>query len=224
MRAFLEQTSLSSSNTSYISTTSSHTEDDHHVLSRIKVYFGENTDLKEKERHLCAPPSQKLFFISPPPSPPVGWQSRDEEPPNKDVHAEDLVKALDRLNSASIYTNNNAGSSEEQREEEKEAKSRSITNVINANGSNSATRRSRSGTVGTIVFDPADHGASEDLPAIAVEDTTTTIDGQDDYLAQKEDEMEVEMTVDEIEGLEQQNGMNKAFIHTARPPVELMEH
>src|SRR5436190_8280818 len=69
---------------------------------RAKVYFGEHTvveDLEEgrKRNLLEAPHAQKLFFISPPPSPPHGWMMRHEEPPNKDVHASDLAEALNRL-------------------------------------------------------------------------------------------------------------------------------
>jgi len=46
---------------------------------------------------LAAPESKKLFFISPPPSPPHGWELRNEEPPNTVVVAEDLAHALARL-------------------------------------------------------------------------------------------------------------------------------
>ncbi|KAF7533820.1 hypothetical protein G7Z17_g13462 [Cylindrodendrum hubeiense] len=39
----------------------------------------------------------KLFFISPPPSPPHDWEVRLEDAPNKLVHAEDLAEALAKL-------------------------------------------------------------------------------------------------------------------------------
>ncbi|OJD12894.1 hypothetical protein AJ78_06577 [Emergomyces pasteurianus Ep9510] len=69
---------------------------------RARVYFGENTPVEDAEegrkRNLLeAPKSQKLFFISPPPSPPHGWMMRNEEPPNKEVHAADLAEALGKL-------------------------------------------------------------------------------------------------------------------------------
>lgn len=37
------------------------------------------------------------FLISPPGSPPVGWEAAQEEPPNTDTLASDLVAALERL-------------------------------------------------------------------------------------------------------------------------------
>jgi hypothetical protein len=35
--------------------------------------------------------------LSPPPSPPHGWVMRNEDPPNKEVHASDLAHALSML-------------------------------------------------------------------------------------------------------------------------------
>jgi hypothetical protein len=64
---------------------------------RVRVYFGEHTPLQPVDQHLQAPEAKKLFFISPPPSPPHGWESRNEEPPNQVVVAEDLAHALARL-------------------------------------------------------------------------------------------------------------------------------
>uniref|UniRef100_A0A093VFS6 Calcipressin-3 n=1 Tax=Talaromyces marneffei PM1 TaxID=1077442 RepID=A0A093VFS6_TALMA len=69
---------------------------------RARIYFGEptpieNTEEAKRKKLLEAPQSQKMFFISPPPSPPHGWVMRNEEPPNKEVHASDLADALARL-------------------------------------------------------------------------------------------------------------------------------
>ena len=124
--------------------------------SRVRVYFGKETKISGEDQHLHLPKSDKLFFISPPPSPPMGWEMRNEEPPNKDVHAEDLAAALAKLNArpaadAALYQNNE---SEEQRPR-------------------SVNTRPRSGT-GTVVYDPQDYGHSPDLPAISVEDTTAS--------------------------------------------------
>ena len=58
--------------------------------------------------------------------------------------------------------------------------------------------RQRSGT-GTVVYDPEEHGRSPDLPAIAVEDTSNS-----------------------PEEMSPMEGVDKKFVHTARPPVELM--
>lgn len=84
-----------------------------------------------------------MFFISPPPSPPHGWVSRDEGPPNKEVWADDLAKALEGVRDVK---------GERERVEPKEERRRS--------GSRS------------VVYDPQDHGDSPALPAVMVEDTT----------------------------------------------------
>lgn len=118
------------------------------------MYFGQTTKIEEEDQHLQAPKSSKLFFISPPPSPPMGWEMRDEEPPNKEVHAEDLAVALSRLQArpaADEALKEQGGVVEE--------------------GGEGSHGRTRSGSV-NVVYDPMDHGHSPDLPAIAVEDTS----------------------------------------------------
>lgn len=47
--------------------------------------------------HLQPPPIEKNFLISPPGSPPVGWEPIKEEPPNATPLAEDLIAALQKL-------------------------------------------------------------------------------------------------------------------------------
>jgi hypothetical protein len=125
------------------------------LKSFVRVYFGSQTKIGDEEKYLHLPKSDKLFFISPPPSPPMGWQMRDEEPPNKDVHAEDLAHALSKLQARpgpmDAMDLGNTGLHEP----------RPITG------------RARSGT-GTVVYHPEDHGDSPALPAIEVEDTTET--------------------------------------------------
>jgi hypothetical protein len=123
---------------------------------RIRVYFGQPTPINPEDQHLQAPKSQKLFFISPPPSPPAGWEIRNEEAPNKEVHAEDLLSALSKLGADSQSP---AAEFDESRG----------TDFIGSG--QASTTRQRSGS-STIVYDPHDHGDSPDLPAIAVEDTT----------------------------------------------------
>lgn len=46
---------------------------------------------------LRPPPLEKNFLISPPGSPPVGWEQTREDPPNAAPLAEDLARALRKL-------------------------------------------------------------------------------------------------------------------------------
>lgn len=147
--------------------------------NRVRVYFGVETKIDPGDQHLQAPKSDKLFFISPPPSPPMGWEMRNEEPPNKDVHAEDLAAALAQLHARPA-----------------------ADDALRQDGDGVAQKvitRARSGST-TIVYDPQDHGHSPALPAIAVEDTS--------------------QSPGDMSPME---GVEKKFVHTARPPVELMD-
>lgn len=90
-----------------------------------------------------------MFFISPPPSPPHGWMMRDEGPPNREVHAQDLESALAAL-----------GKKRAEIEDERRQRF----------GDDSAAR-ARSGSR-SVVYDPQDHGDSPNLPAVTVEDMT----------------------------------------------------
>ncbi|KAF4483612.1 inhibitor of calcineurin [Fusarium agapanthi] len=64
---------------------------------QCRVYFGMPTPVDKRDEHLALPDAGKLFFISPPPSPPHGWEMRLEDAPNKLVHADDLADALAKL-------------------------------------------------------------------------------------------------------------------------------
>ncbi|KAI4733050.1 Calcipressin [Aureobasidium sp. EXF-12298] len=156
---------------------------------RIRVYFGAETKITTQEdQHLKAPSTGKLFFISPPPSPPHGWESRLEDAPNKEVHAEDLADALHRLSSV---PEDEPAQHIEQAEDTKTA-------PVSAPP---AVTRSRADSR-TIVYSPVEQGHSPHLPAIAVEDTSCE-----------------PSPVEETFGMDVQ----KPMVHTARPPVELME-
>jgi len=155
--------------------------------SRVRVYFGAGTRIDSGDQHLQAPKSDKLFFISPPPSPPMGWEVKEEGAPNKEVHAEDLAVALSRLHARS-------GPDEAMHDYSPISPASATTN-----GSITRFGRTRSGT-GTVVYDPQDHGHSPDLPAVTVEDTSESPGD-----------------------LSPMEGVEKKFVHTSRPPVELME-
>ncbi|KAL2759417.1 hypothetical protein ACRALDRAFT_1060527 [Sodiomyces alcalophilus JCM 7366] len=111
----------------------------------LRVYFGAPTtvDMNAQDRHLALPDAGKLFFISPPPSPPHGWEVRLEDAPNTMVHAEDLAEAL-----AKLHHHSHTGAD---------------SPISPADGAN----RSRSST---LLYRPEFHGTSPDLPAICLED------------------------------------------------------
>ena len=80
---------------------------------------------------------------------------RNEEPPNKAVHAEDLASALAELRAKPSARGDLVDSPIEEGGEGREG----------------SKERGRSGSM-TIVYHPQDHGDSPALPAVMVEDTT----------------------------------------------------
>lgn len=173
---------------------------------------------EEVDRHLKAPSLGKLLFISPPPSPPCGWEIREEEPPNKDTHAEDLQRALAGLNSAGGVQSTAAtgeGKEAEAVGEEMEIDAFGKAAVEGSRKGDVLARRERSAST-TMVYHPRDHGDREDLPAVTVEDTTGRKEEEDDEEAGTGSLGE---TVDDGVGF----SGKQIMAHTARPPVELME-
>ena len=131
---------------------------------RVRVFFGAMTSLEkldQEQQRLKAPKAQKQFFISPPPSPPAGWFMRNEDPPNKDVHASDLASALEHIGRKM----NTAAVSGDSMDVDQPTPPRSPVQMQQLPARGRADSR-------TIVFHPQEHGNSPDLPAIAVEDTT----------------------------------------------------
>lgn len=67
----------------------------------LRAYFGPMTTVRtvqDKEvDHLAVPTTDRNFLISPPGSPPVGWEPIKEDPPNRDTLADDLIRALGSL-------------------------------------------------------------------------------------------------------------------------------
>ena len=119
--------------------------------NHCKIYFGKETPIEAQEDvHLTLPDAGKLFFISPPPSPPHGWEMKLEDAPNKMVHAEDLADALARLRHQAVA---DAGPS-----------------PVSPAHSNTSGMRSRSST---LIFQPqVELGNSPDLPCVMVDDMT----------------------------------------------------
>ncbi|KAL9082224.1 MAG: hypothetical protein Q9159_006587 [Coniocarpon cinnabarinum] len=127
---------------------------------RVRVFFGAETDLEKLDQdrqRLQAPKAQKQFFISPPPSPPAGWAMRNEDPPNKDVHATDLTSALEQIGRRLNVSD--------------EVPEPMDVDVPETLSTPDQRVRSRADSR-TIVFHPEEQGHSPDLPAIAVEDTS----------------------------------------------------
>ena len=169
-----------------------------------KCYFGEPTPIGDEKKYLNRPDAGRLFFISPPPSPPVGWEMRAEDPPNKEVHAEDLATKLAKL-SGKMTTPTDESSDDEAKPQytaealhKLKASRAQAFSAISAEdsptGSSPKKHRSRSST---LIYDPKAHGDSPALPAVMLE---------------TEDDSDVEL-----------ESPKPVLAHTARPPVELME-
>lgn len=142
----------------------------------MRVYFGEETPLRPVDNHLAAPNPGKLFFISPPPSPPAGWESREEEKPNEVMLAEDLRVALERL-----------------RFDTKTAEEELVgVDGKEATGFKNLGTRGRSNS-SVVIFEPEECG----MPAVTVEDYS---EGESSPITESK----------------------PLPVHTARPPVELM--
>ncbi|KAL4781610.1 Calcipressin-domain-containing protein [Aspergillus varians] len=184
---------------------------------RTRIYFGEPTPLLEtdesggiKHKLLEAPQVDKLFFISPPPSPPHGWVLRTEDPPNKEVHATDLAQALAKLkteqsSSTAAFSNiYSTGASPSQQQTQADPDTPMSISSDKRTGSWPLPQQQRSRS-STLIYNPEKHGGSPNLPAVMVEDTTAD-----------PDDMDVEMSP-----IDMPTKQTPPF-KTSRPPVELM--
>ncbi|KAJ7577449.1 Calcipressin-domain-containing protein [Mycena floridula] len=63
----------------------------------LRVYRADPNPISAESSYLEPPPIEKNFLISPPGSPPVGWEQLREEPPNVTPLADDLIAALRKL-------------------------------------------------------------------------------------------------------------------------------
>ena len=166
-----------------------------------KCYFGEPTPVDNEKKYLERPDAGKLFFISPPPSPPVGWESKAEDPPNKEVHADDLVAKLAKLtgkmeNPESPIEGQIQVTAEELSKLKTPTHRRALSGVSEDLSPINGTPKMRSRS-STLIYDPKTHGDSPNLPAVTLE---------------TEDDSEVELD----------NEAKSPMAHTSRPPVELM--
>ncbi|KAL4978497.1 Calcipressin-domain-containing protein [Aspergillus desertorum] len=176
---------------------------------RTKIYFGEPTPLLEsddagriKHKLLEAPQVDKLFFISPPPSPPHGWVMRTEDPPNKEVHASDLAQALAKLKTQTEGSAAYATSTTPASQQTDPDTPMSLSSDKRTGSWPLSQQRSRSST---LIYNPEEHGGSPNLPAVMVEDTSAD-----------PDDMDMEMSPIDM------SAKQTPPLKTARPPVELM--
>jgi hypothetical protein len=81
------------------STAVRHTHDWPESIRSMKVYRADRTEIeRDPSEHFLQPPAlEKNFLISPPGSPPIGWEQVREDPPNATPLAEDLIHALRKL-------------------------------------------------------------------------------------------------------------------------------
>ena len=128
---------------------------------------------------------------------------RTEDPPNKEVHAEDLASKLQRLTGRMETPEASPVESKQQFTSEelhklKTARSAALSGISedgpSPSSASSGKARSRSST---LIYDPKIHGDSPALPAVMLE---------------TEDDSDVELEAPKL-----------LPVHTARPPVELME-
>ncbi|KAI1931347.1 hypothetical protein LOZ12_001600 [Ophidiomyces ophidiicola] len=170
-------------------------------LRAARIYFGAPTPVAHDDpaaaaarRLLDAPLADKLFFISPPPSPPHGWVVRNEHPPNKDVHAADLAAALACLDArAPACPAANPPQTPRSDDDQDNDNNNNSDDDVSPTGSNTTT----------LIYHPGAHGCCPTLPAVMVEDTT--------------------LVADEMLGVGPVELPHRRILaHTPRPPVELM--
>jgi len=76
-----------------------HAHDWPESIRSLRVYRADRTEIERdpSEHYLRPPEHEKNFLISPPGSPPIGWEQVREDPPNETPLAEDLIHALRKL-------------------------------------------------------------------------------------------------------------------------------
>ncbi|GBE82813.1 Calcipressin [Sparassis latifolia] len=81
----------------------------------LRVYRADPTPIRQApkdgmdDHYLRPPPIEKNFLISPPGSPPVGWEQIREEPPNSAPLADDLISALRKLEVEAVHHHHGSG-------------------------------------------------------------------------------------------------------------------
>ncbi|KAJ5595947.1 hypothetical protein N7450_002405 [Penicillium hetheringtonii] len=163
--------------------------------------FLEGNQLADRNRALssCKPRKQTSSSSSPRlPAPPAGWVMRNEDPPNKEVHASDLANALAMLKTDQSIETESSGVDP--------ATPVSITSDKRTGSWPLAGSQQRSRS-STVIFHPEDHGNSPNLPAVMVEDVSLDVD----------EDIDMDEALSPID-----MSVKKMPPKTSRPPVELM--
>lgn len=179
--------------------------------------------------HLLPPTTDRNFLISPPGSPPIGWEPIKEDPPNRETLAGDLIDALRRL--ASARGGDDAETSVEH-EEQNNAAAEDFTS------SDHDEPQARPGEIRVVL--PSQPSDDEDphstqLPAVTVQSFVDEVDNNRSHSGtpgqQRPDITQVKATVDsmrgddanaEADGSHQGQGLaggGKRITPTGRPPL-----
>lgn len=179
--------------------------------------------------HLLPPTTDRNFLISPPGSPPIGWEPIKEDPPNRETLAGDLIDALRRL--ASARGGDDAETSVEH-EEQNTAAAEDFTS------SDHDEPQARPGEIRVVLpSQPSDdeNPHSTQLPAVTVQSFVDEVDNNRSHSGtpgqQRPDITQVKATVDsmrgddanaEADGSHQGQGLaggGKRITPTGRPPL-----
>lgn len=154
-------------------------EDDGTILRAV---FGPLTDPAAEPETLAVPTTDKNFLISPPGSPPVGWEPIREDPPNRDTLAEDLMKALADLRDTGSHIESHqprvwGEASSDEMPAERTSGGAGTPEVILAPSTAPAMRNLQPAWLrGAREPEPVDSDARIELPGVTVQ----SFDGDDD--------------------------------------------
>lgn len=167
---------------------------------------------------LQPPNTDRNFLISPPGSPPIGWEPIREDPPNRETLAGDLIEALMRLSGGG---GGGGGRREDAEEEEKEERGQASS----TKASSSSTNSPKPGGV-KVVLQSDEQGGG---PVVTVQSFDDDDDGQEAAgTTSRPDITQVKATVESMTGGSDDFGLaagadgaggGKRITPTGRPPL-----
>lgn len=170
--------------------------------------------------HLQPPNTDRNFLISPPGSPPIGWEPIREDPPNRETLAGDLIEALKRLSGG-------AREDEDKEEEQRETKAQAQAQAqAGSGGSTGSTNSPRPGEVKVVMRSGQEDG-QEGLTVTVQSFDDEGDDGQESAGSSRPDITKVKATVESMQtsgnvdglGLGNAAGGGKRITPTGRPPL-----